>query len=601
MKKNRRALCFFSALLLLLSLTAGLFACADSSGADTPTGPSAGSSSEKTAESPSAPLEFDDIDLTVTPGNDEDDTDAVKIELTGTTAVSSSDAVEIDGGRITIRSAGSYTLTGLLEDGQILVDAAKSDKIELILNGADITSKTSAAIYVRTADKVTIRTAEGSVNSLANGGTYTAIDENNIDAVLFSKDDLVLSGGGTLAVKAAAGHGVVSKDDLEIQDGTYILTAAGHGLSANDSITVSGGTLSVTAGKDGFHAANSEDSSLGNILIEGGELGIVSSGDGVSADGTLTVDAGYLSVTAGGGAKKTVSDTSAKGLKSAGNLVIKGGTFVLDCADDAIHSNADVTLSGGVFTIATGDDGVHADEALVVSGGSITVTESYEGLEGLSVEITGGTLSLRSSDDGINAAGGQDASGFGGPGGDRFGPGGIFGKPGQSGSGSSDSSSSSYIRIAGGSIEIRADGDGVDSNGTLEISGGTLYISGPTSSANGALDFDSSGVITGGCVVAVGAAGMAQNFGSASTQGAILVNVGSQAAGTAVTLADSDGNLLLSYEPLSAYSSVLISCPELAVGKTYTLTAGSARQTITLTSLLYGGGFGGNGGFGGRW
>ena len=163
-------------------------------------------------------------------------------------------------------------------------------------------------------------------------------------------------------------------------------------------------------------------------------------------------------------------------------------------------------------------------------------------------------------------------SGTGGRGGDRF------GGPGMNGGMSS--SSSGTIVISGGSIRIEAHGDGIDANGTLTISGGYVAVWGPTQGDTATLDYDVSGVITGGTFIGTGASGMAQTF-SSSEQGVIAVSVGSQSAGTTVTVTDEDGNVLLSYEPPLSFSVVIYSSPELVTGQSYTIAVGSASGTFT--------------------
>lgn len=193
------------------------------------------------------------------------------------------------------------------------------------------------------------------------------------------------------------------------------------------------------------------------------------------------------------------------------------------------------------------------------------------------------------TDDGLNAAGGNDRSGFGGFwGGDMFG------------------SSDCAITVSGGKLDIRASGDGIDSNGDLIVTGGEIYISGPENGSNGALDYNGIGQITGGTLVAVGASQMAMNFGDTSTQGSILTNVSNCRAGDVVQLKDAQGNVLVTYTAESSFNSVVVSCPQLKQGETYTVIAGRSEVKVTLDNLIYGngmGGFGGpgmNGGPGGR-
>lgn len=480
---------------------------------------------------------FSDRDKEV--GYDEENSTVIKLSDDSTTC--DSDAVQISGNTVTIIDEGTYILSGTLTDGMVIVDAEDTDKVQLVLDGVDITSAESAAIYVREADKVFITTASDSQNTLTNGGTYTAIDDNNIDAAIFSKSDLTLNGAGSLTITAKAGHGVVSKDDLVLTSGTYQIDAASHGLSGKDSVRIASGSYTIVSGKDGIHAENADDTSLGFVYLADGTFDITSDGDGISAGNWLQADGGVYTVKAGGGSENvqksdgewqfgpgqqtestdtTEEDTvSMKAIKAAGELILKGGKYSLDSADDTIHSNANVTISDGEFTLASGDDGIHADSATTISGGTIDITESYEGIEGLSIDITGGEA----------------------------------------------------------------------------------YVSGPTNDGNSALDYNGTGTVTGGIFIAAGSSGMAENFGDSSTQGVMMVTVNSQAAGSAVSLSDSSGNELVSWTPEKEYTSVIISCPEITTGQEYTLTTGSDTTQITMDSIVYGSGsgMGGNPGNGG--
>lgn len=227
---------------------------------------SAVSSTSDTAEN-SSEL-FTDRDLEI--GYDEET--SAWITLSGDSASSDSDAVQISGSTVTITDEGTYILSGVLNNGMVVVSAEDTDKVQLVLNGVQITNETSAAIYIPEADKVFITTVDGTENVLTNGRTCSAIDDNNIDAVIFSKSDLTLNGAGTLTINAAAGHGIVSKDDLVLTSGTYVITAASHGLSGKDSVRIANGSYTITAGKDGIQAENTDDASLGYLYIAGGHL-----------------------------------------------------------------------------------------------------------------------------------------------------------------------------------------------------------------------------------------------------------------------------------------------------------------------------------------
>ena len=523
----------------------------------------------------------------------EEESSAV-ITLTGDSAECSSNAVSIQGSKITILDEGTYIVSGTLNNGMIVVNTDKSDKTQIVLAGADIHSETSAALYVLQSDKVFVTLKEGTINTLSSGESYEAIDENNIDAVIFSKEDLTLNGSGKLVIDSPAGHGIVSKDSLTITSGEYEITAASHALSGKDDVCIANAKFVLDAGKDGIHAENDDDETLGYVYIQSGTFEIEAEGDGISAASYMTIEDGSFSIVTGGGAEnaaKQTSDswghgmmdrgrgghtstsstsssedsTSIKGIKASGNLTINGGTFVLNTADDAVHSNTSVTIGGGTFEIASGDDGFHADETLSICDGTINITESYEGLEGLHVLVSGGEIELVSSDDGINAAGGTDSSGFGGMrGNDKFG-------------GGMSSSSDGSIVVSGGSLHITAYGDGLDANGTLEISGGYTVVLGPTSGDTATLDYDVSGIITGGTFIGTGAYSMAQSF-SGSEQGVIAVGMSNQSAGTQVTLTDEDGKELFSYTPELSFGVVILSSPDMVSGKTYTLHIGEISQ-----------------------
>lgn len=535
-------------------------------------------------------------------------------DLSGEYDVSEAERITLSGGDITIAEEGVYLLSGSMKDGMIIIDADDSAKVQLVLDGVNITNSTNAAIYVKQADKVFITLSEGSQNNLTSAG-YTALDDNDIDGVIFAKSNLTINGTGNLTVKASEGHGIVTKDDLKITGGAVTVTSKDHGLSGKDSVRVTNCTLQITSGKDGIHSENNGNEEKGFVYIADGTVNIISGGDGISAGSVIQVDGGTINISAGGGSanKNTATDengdvVSTKGIKASGELLINQGTIDIDSQDDAIHSNSDVVINGGELSLAAGDDGIHGDEAAKIRGGNINISTSYEGIEGTHVEISGGNIRLYATDDGLNAGGGRDQSGFGGMfgGGELFGGRGRGGMPGDIsenpfGEGSADTTGDggSYILISGGTIYVRADGDGLDSNGTLTVTGGEVYVSGPQNGANGAIDYESAGQITGGTVVAVGASAMAMNFGDSSTQGSIMITTSNHTSGTVITLTDSTGKELVQYTSECSFNSVVVSCPELVLGGTYTVTVGEESTEVTLSdSLIYGSGSG-FGGFGG--
>ena len=510
------------------------------------------------------------------------DADVAAPDLTNATEITLSGTDDV-----TITDGGVYVLTGTLTDGRVLVNAPGAD-VTLVLRDADITCTDSSALYIYKAANVLVYLPDGTASTLTDGSSYddsdsfssTADEEPN--ACLYSKSDLVIAGGGTLTVTGNANSGITGKDTLKIEGTAVNVTAANHGINGKDCLVLKQADITVTSGGDALRATNDSDSALGCILIGASVLTLTAGEDGIQAETTLTLFDTTGTVTSGGGSGGALADdTSAKGIKAGTDITVRSGSYTLDCADDAVHANGNVTVSGGTFTVTTGDDGVHADNAVTIMDGTIDIPKCYEGIEGQTITISGGTIDIVSSDDGLNAAGGADQSGFGGRGPDRF-------------SGSSDSS----IAISGGTLRIDASGDGIDSNGALTVSGGEIYVSGPMSDGDSALDYDGSATVTGGTVIAAGYSGMAQNFGTDSTQGSILLT--SRSASTeAIRVTDASGSVLAEFAPAKAYSCVIVSTPALKQGGTYTVTMGGESTDVTLESLIYGtGGMGG--GMGGQ-
>ncbi len=491
-----KALVSILALMLALMLTLTSCGSSDSSISTTSTEYNAASKTEM----------FTDRDLS----SDYDESAAETITLNGSSAeTSASSGVSISGGTVTITAEGTYIVSGTLKDGQIIVEADDTAKVQIVLKDASITSSTSAAIYVKSADKVFVTSAKGTDNTLANGGSFTADGDTNVDGAVFAKDDITFNGSGSITVNSPAGHGIVGKDDVKLAGGTITINAAEHGVQANDSVRVAQAEITIDADtKDGVHVSDDAD------------------------------------------------------------------------AEEGTTSDSFFYMADGSLTISAGDDGVHADAEANIEGGTIDVSESYEGIEALAINVSGGDIKVAATDDGFNAAGGTSSteSTFGS---DDW----AGGKGGMMNDGGTDG----QINISNGNIYIQAGGDGVDSNGSVSISGGYTVVCGPTTGDTSVLDYNSSASITGGTFIGTGGAGMAANFNSVENQGLITVSVGNQSAGTEVTLKDADGNTIAEVTPELDYAVVYISTPDMAQGETYTLSAGSYSETITLSEAIYSG------------
>ena len=320
---------------------------------------------------------------------DYDTAEAVTITLNGSTAAASSEAVQISGSTVTITAAGTYILSGSLDDGTIIVDAAKDDKVQLVLNGVSIQSSDYAAIYVKQADKVFVTLADGTVNTLTNGGTYTQTDENEVDAVIFAKDDITFNGTGTLRITANAGSGIVGKDEVTITAGVYEIAAAKHAIRAKDSLAIADGSFTLYAYEDGLHAENGDDESLGSIYIAGGSFVIQVKDDAIHANTLLQIDGGSFEITAAEGLEATY-------------VLINGGSIQISASDDGINAarkssvyTPTVEINGGEITITMGagdTDGVDSNGNIIVNGGTVSVSgQSSFDCDG-SAQYNGGTI-----------------------------------------------------------------------------------------------------------------------------------------------------------------------------------------------------------------
>ena len=369
---------------------------------------------------------------------------------------------------LTVTKAGVYLLSGSYE-GMLVIDAGKDDTVQLVLQNAQLHNENGPAIYVRKAGQVLLTAASGSENTISDGADYTLSDgDTSLDAAVFSKDDLTISGAGKLSIDGNSKHAVVSKDDLAVTATALTVKAANVGLSGKDSVTLDRAAVSVTAGSDGIRADNDTNAELGYVSAVDSTIRIVSGKDGIQAETDFRAENSVIDITAGGGADAKNSDDSEsyKGVKAGGSLDISGGTWTLDTLDDAIHANGSLRIAAGDFTVNSGDDAIHADEKAEIAGGTLRLT-AREGIEATYVLISDGDITIEATDDGINAT----------------------------------RTSAAYtptVEISGGTLAVTmgpGDTDGIDSNGNLIISGGTISVN-----ASSPFDYDGSGSFTGGTV-----------------------------------------------------------------------------------------------------
>ncbi len=502
--------------------------------------------------------------------SDWDTSSATYITLEGdTVSIKGNNAYEYDG-NVVISGSGKFVITGTLDDGYITVDANANSKVWILLQNVDITCSDNACLRVDEADKVFLTLAGGTENTLTGGEELSqeALDDGTY-GVIFAHDDLTINGSGSLQINAEYKHGIKANDDLVITGGTITIDAVADGIHVNDSFRLRDASVSITAGDDGILTENQESF----FYLESGEITLNAEGDG-------------------------------------------------------IHSNGNVIIAGGSIAMDAGDDGIHAEGDIEIEDGVIALNSCYEGIEGATITVSGGEITIYPTDDGFNASSGSTSEGgmFQNGGGNPAGtppampedggtppvmPDGAGTPPAmpeeggmpaqteentdaQNGLPESQQDAENFIRISGGTITIinenGNDADGLDSNGDILITGGDIRISLADNGTNSALDagVESGGVaqISGGTVIACGSSSMAESFDGISTQCSILYNISSGVeAGTCLKLEDEEGNEILSWEVPCGFSSAVLSSPEMQTGETYTIIAGGSEETITLSEM----------------
>lgn len=529
--------------------------------------------------------------------------------------------ISVDGNVIIITSGGDFTVEGSSEDGQIVVNT--DEKVKLRLNGMSLTNSSGAPIYVKSADKFYITIEDGTENTLTDGGEYT--EELEVNACLYSEDNIEIKGGGILNINGNVHHGISAKDSLEIENGIINIASAGDGIRVNDTAEISGGEINIVSEADGIQAEEILDITGGKINIKcNGEVTVTAEYEfgGRGMDGSQQQSAAYVND------EEDSEDISSKGLKAGWMMDISGGNIAVSSNDTCIKCDSELNITGGELELySESKKGIKGMEDVNINDGVINITKSSEGIESKRIlTINGGDIDIIATDDGFNAGGtGQGPMG-GGMGGGRMQPGNMDGtalageqgteqgngrgmQPDRGGAGggrpgSTEISTEHHIAINGGEIYINAEGDGIDSNGSIVISGGNIVIDGPSMSGDSALDHDGLFEINGGVLIGVGSSGMVETPSETSQQNVISAYMQSNIpAGTEITVKDGSGNEIMSYTVSKQTGHLMFSSGELETGQTYYVYAGDEEQgnvviesSLTTIGSRMSGGFGGMGG-----
>ena len=485
-----------------------------------------------------------------------DSSSEVTINLSNPTAT---DGVTVSDGVITITKAGNYRLSGTYS-GQVKVEAADSDMVRLILDNATITNSTGAAINVVEADEVVIYTASGSTNTVSDGSSYSDTASGSPDAAIYSKSDLTLAGEGTLKVEGNYEEGIHTTDGLVIASGTLEVTAANTGIKGKDYVDILDGTVTVTATKDGIKATNDTDGNRGWVRLSGGTVNISAGDDGFKAERVLEISGGTLNIT-----------ESNEGIE-AQYINILDGTVNVTSSDDGI--NASYSTSSSSSTESTSSSTTQTSQT-AQSNQTAQNTQSGQSAQGNAAQGGQG---------GQPPAGGQAPSGnMGQP--PAGGGGGMGG--GMGGGGGTFEVVDATINIAGGTITVNANGDGIDSNGTATLSGGTLVVNGPFTGGNTSLDTNGDLLLNGTTVVAGNSGDMFEAPASSSTSGYVkLTNLSNVSSGTTIQVADSSGKVVANYKVTNSNTAlILVSSANITKGQSYTVYTTTDSVDASSTSV----------------
>lgn len=488
------------------------------------------------------------------------------IDLSNPTAT---DGVTVEDGTLTITKAGTYKLSGEYQ-GQIKVETADSDAVRLVLNSANITNSSGAALNVVNADEVILYSASGTTNTISDGADYTATGEDDPDAVVYSKADLTIAGEGTLKVNGNHEDGIHTSDGLVIASGTLEVNAANTGIKGKDYVDILGGTINVTAQQDGIKSTNDTDEGQGWTRL---------------SNGTVTVNAGD------------------DGFKASRVVEISGGSLTVEQSDEGIEAQY-INVSGGDVNVTSADDGMNAslktsDSESTDSSANTSDTADQQQNNQQQGSLPGGQQNGASNQQqqgtgqppampGGNAQDGTSQNGTTGTGQQGMGQPPQGGMPG--GGGGTFEVVDAAINVSGGNITVNAEGDGIDSNGVTTLSGGTLIVNGPSQGGNAALDTNGDLLLNGATVLSGSTADMFEAPSTNSTSGYLkLTNSSGFEQGSTVQVADSSGKVVANYKVTkSNVQLVLVSSSSIVKGQSYTAYTTTSAVDSNAASLASG-------------
>ena len=502
------------------------------------------------------------------------------IDLSNPTAT---DGVTVEDGTLTITKAGTYKLSGEYQ-GQIKVETADSDAVRLVLDNANITNSSGAALNVVNADEVILYSASGTTNTISDGADYTATGEDDPDAVVYSKADLTIAGEGTLKVNGNHEDGIHTSDGLVIASGTLEVNAANTGIKGKDYVDILGGTINVTAQQDGIKSTNDTDEGKGWTRLSNGTVTVNAGDDGFKASRVVEISGGSLTV-----------EQSDEGIE-AQYINISGGDVNVTSADDGMNASLKTSDSESTDSSANTSDTANqqqnSQQQGSLPGGQQNGTSNQQ-QQGTGQPPQGQPPAMSgTSQDGTSQNGttgtGQQQNNTQNQGNQDMGQPPQGGMPG--GGGGTFEVIDAAINVSGGHVTVNAEGDGIDSNGVTTLSGGTLIVNGPSQGGNAALDTNGDLLLNGATVLSGSTADMFEAPSTNSTSGYLkLTNSSGFEQGSTVQVADSSGKVVANYKVTkSNVQLVLVSSSSIVKGQSYTAYTTTSAVDSNAASLASG-------------